>query len=263
MTRKTIVQSICLALVLTCTSVADNGSSIQSAEPPLAKPSLRSAEPELADPTPVRTIWVITKEICINYEVKKVGPSGVKAIELWSLDQSKHWTKQRSFDPKERITFAAPEDGHYGIRLVARKGDGRTEFVPSAAILPQLWLGVDTTPPVVKLFEPRIGEGADTGYVFVRWSATDANFGPAPISLFFGKEHDGPWKAIGEFVPDSREFKWKVPTEVLPKFYLQVRAVDLAGNLGTATSTNPVVVDFAKPEVEIQGVEPIRETLGR
>ena len=91
----------------------------------------------------------------------------------------------------------------------------------------------------------------------VTWTATDKNLGRTPITLSYEKS-DGTWVPFARTLENTGRYIWSVPPypEVPYQFHLRVEAVDRAGNVGEARTTEPVKVDLSKPKVQILGVNP-------
>src|SRR5262249_51683483 len=123
---------------------------------------------------------------------------------------------------------------------------------------PQVWVEVDLTKPVVRLTSVDVGRGADSGRLTLRWTASDKNLGPQPITLSYAEQASGPWKPIAPNVDNSGSFVWQMPKDVPYQFLVRVEATDRAGNIGFDETTKPVIVDLLQPKGIIINVEPAK-----
>jgi hypothetical protein len=207
-------------------------------------------------PTPPAVRLVNSKRITINYEVKDVGPSGLSAVELWSTQDGKSW-KKRDVSATAQPPYAVEvkEEGLYGFTLLARNGIGLGKEAPKSGDLPQIWVEVDMTKPVVELTGVNASVKGQSQNVIIKWKATDKNLGPKPITLSYAVKEGGPWQVIAANVPNSGRYVWPLLPEVPARFRVRVEATDLVGNVGFAQTPKPVLMDRSQPTVSILTVE--------
>jgi hypothetical protein len=149
------------------------------------------------------------------------------------------------------------QEGVYGFTLVARSGVGLGERPPQIGDRPQIWVEVDLTKPVVQLQGVVVGKGKDKGKLFIGWTAYDKNLDKAPIMLSYAEQTSGPWTPISaDRVPNSGRYVWSMPPTVPYQFLVKVEAVDTAGNVGEAVTTELVKVDLSQPKARILTVAP-------
>jgi hypothetical protein len=208
--------------------------------------------------------FVNSKHVVLNCELKDFGPSGVSVVELWYTHDIRSWNRGPEFRPKagneqaqQQIAFDVVSEGIYGITLLAKSGVGLGDHPPQVGERPQLWIEVDTTRPAVKLLGAVVGQGPDKGKLTITWTAHDKNMARDPITLSYADKADGDWKRFAEKLPNDGRYVWKMPTADLPyQFHVKVEAIDLAGNVGEAITTDLVKVDLSTPKVRILNVEP-------
>jgi hypothetical protein len=208
--------------------------------------------------------FINSNRISLNCELHEVGPSGVSVVELWYTQDGRTWVKGPDYrqlpgDDKEKanIVLDVPNEGVYGLTLLARSGVGLGDRPPQIGDRPQLWMEVDTTKPDVKLLGVVVGTGADKGKVTIAWEARDKNLAREPITLSYGKAPNGPWQPIAAKLANTGRYVWTLPNDNVPyQFHVQVEAVDRAGNVGEAITPELVKVDLATPKVRILNVEP-------
>ncbi len=225
---------------------------------PAATHKKTSATTEVADSkqTAPAVRMVNSKRVSLNYEVKDVGPSGVSAVELWYTQDGRKWEKcDASPSPNPPFVVDVKDEGLYGFTLVARSGIGLGKRPPRPGDLPQVWVEVDMTKPVVKLIDLQVGVSSDTQHLTIMWKATDKNFGPRPIALSFAEQADGPWSQIAGHVENSGSYVWRLPAGIPHRFYVRVEATDLVGNSSFAQTGEPILIDLSQPTVAITTVE--------
>jgi hypothetical protein len=213
-----------------------------------------SPEPERG-----KILWVNSKRIRLNYKIEDQGPSGVKTVEIWYTDDpmARTWMKHpKEFDPQGPIDIDVAKEGRYGFYLVARSGVDLGDPPPRAGDQPQIWIEVDTTAPVVRLFKAEVGRGVDKGNLTITWDANDKFLRRQPITLSYGDTKDGPWKPIAANLDNSRRYVWRMPEGLPYKFFVKVEALDEAGNVGSDVTYQAVAVDLSIPKVRVLSVEP-------
>ena len=220
---------------------------------------LRQPEPAIENaPTTAAGIRLINgKRFSLAYAVKDVGRSGLAGVELWYTQDGRTWQKHPSpLHHHSPYVIEVGDEDLYGFTLVAHSGSGVTMHTPQPGDLPQVWVEVDVTSPVVRLLGVEPGTGDAAGTVSVLWSATDKHLGPTPIRLAYAERPDGPWQTIAEHVANTGRYVWTLTPGVPLQFYVRVQAVDEAGNVGEVQTAQPIVGDLAQPSIAILGVAP-------
>jgi hypothetical protein len=235
-------------------TLTPDGSSAASAGAGNAEPSS-----PVSPGTPVRL--VNSQHISLNYEVKDRGPSGISGVELWYTQNpaGRTWQKYREEkgDAHAPLTFDVQGEGLYGFTIIIKSGVGLSERPPQVGDQPQIWVEVDLTKPVVRIGEPEVGRGADTDRLTITWSATDKNLGKQPITISYAEQTSGPWTAIAPNLENTGRYIWQMPQTGTPyRFYVRVEAVDRAGNVGSAETAQPVIVDLYRPKAVNLTVDP-------
>lgn len=191
----------------------------------------------------------------LDYEIPKVGPSGVGLVELWMTpDDGRTWRKfAEKTEPQPPFAFDVPGEGVYGFTLVvkSRAGLGRKEPQPGEA--PEVKVEIDTTAPMAALY-PVEADPRRKDVLFLLWKAEDKNLGSNPITLQWAEKVTGPWQPIATEVPNSGRITWRMPPELPYRIFLRLEVRDLAGNLSVAETTEPVLVDLMEPEIKIKGI---------
>jgi hypothetical protein len=200
---------------------------------------------------------VNSKHIRLNFDVKDVGPSGVSTVELWYTRDGKDWRKGSELNnAKSPITFRVADEGVYGFTLIVHSGVGLAKAPPKTGDAPQVWIEVDQTPPVLTMYEPKVGKHREITF---SWEASDKNLDAHPISFFYAEKAEGPWKPIAEHLENTGKLAWPMPAGMPYRFFLRAQAIDRAGNLAVAQTEAPVTIDPSEPEAVILGVDGITD----
>jgi hypothetical protein len=204
------------------------------------------------------------REILVEYEVAKVGPSGIGSVEVWiTRDGGATWG-QFATDPdallatsggKYQRTLQLPGDGVYGISLVVKSKVGMGKPPPSPGEAPQMVVEVDTVAPDIELRKP-VPDAARANALVLCWTVADRNLGPEPITLEWAEQPTGPWQPIATKLPNTGNFSWQLPQKMPARVYLRLTAIDNAGNFATVVSNQPELVDMSVPEGYIFRVAP-------
>jgi hypothetical protein len=221
-----------------------------------------SSEPAPAAPPGTAVRMVNSKRFMLNYEVTEVGKSGISAVELWSTPDGRFWQKMSEQKRSEGKEVRPPyevnveKEGLYGFSLVIRSGVGLSVQAPQAGDPPQVWVEVDLTQPVVRITKVDVGRGPQAGSLNIFWTANDKNLGRDPITLSFAEKSDGQWTSIIANRENTGQYMWRMPPDVPSQVYLRVEAVDRAGNVGSAETSKPIIVDLVLPKAVIRDIAP-------
>jgi hypothetical protein len=194
-------------------------------------------------------------QVTLDYEVTKVGPSGVGSVELYlTQDEGRTWQRYAD-DPdlKPPMTVNLPGEGVFGLRLVVGSRAGLGRRPPQSGDVPQMRIEVDTTPPVAKLFYPQPDQHRRDALVLT-WNATDHNLTPNPITLQYAERPDGAWQTIAADLPNTGRYTWQLSPNLPYRVYLRLTARDTAGNSGVDETPEPVLIDLHEPEAQLLGI---------
>jgi len=218
--------------------------------------------------------YINSPQIAIPFRVSNVGVSGVPTMDLWvTRDNGRTWQKvPRANDEPvgtlpstpgdgealiKRFAYTAPGEGLYGFTVVVRSGVGIGDSDPRPGDAPRRLVEVDTTRPDVQLTATR-GAGVDVRNVTIEWSAKDKNLIDRPVTLLWSKAKDGPdWEPIVADLDAKGRYVWTITDQGPFQFYVQVRAVDRAGNIGTATGNELITVDLNRPKADLLDPVPL------
>jgi hypothetical protein len=195
----------------------------------------------------------------VEYRLDKVGPSGVSKVEVYvTSDRGRTW-RRLCEDPDRRspAQIDLPGDGLFGIRLAVTNGNGFGGTPPAPGDAPTSWIEVDTTPPRAQLHD--VDPVTTGGALEIRWTVTDKNLGPEPISLYYAARKEGPWMPIARGLKNDGVYRWTFPRDAGSQFFVRLEATDLVGNTSKCELPSPVVLDMTEPRAlvtSISGVTP-------
>lgn len=151
-------------------------------------------------------------------------------------------TSGETLQTDSEFRFSAHADGRYGFRMVARDAAGNEGRTPTGGTVPEVLVVVDTAPPAVVLREPRDAQTIKKGSpVIVRWDATDANVGAAPVSIHVSYGGGSPVPVATSLHPsDSYAIH---PPDDAEQMRIVVTATDLASN---RSESKPVTIVLSK-----------------
>ena len=233
---------------------------------PAPKADALSVNTNVLNSLPVAQVINVTN-FKLAFEVEEKGASGVGRADVYvTRDDGRSWAKWQTIEKPESplvIDLARKgtkdAEGVYGIKVVLQSGAGLAREAPRPGDLPDLRIDVDTTAPVVDIYEP-VPDKAQKDTLVLMWRAADRNLATDPITLEWAEGPKGPWfpiaasDAIGSTpggakrLANTGSYPWKVPANFQThKVYLKVTARDVAGNVAEAVTNKPVLVDLNKP----------------
>ena len=192
-----------------------------------------------------------------DYEVPAERPTPARLrVELWSTrDGGLSWQKAAvDDDAVSPINVVLPAAGLYGFRLeiVPDAPDASTGPRPGDAA--ESWIGIDEDPPHVELLgAARVSESDSSGIV-IRYTSRDQLPAPKTARLLFSPNAEGPWATIATAVENQGEYRWQPDRATPARVYLRIEVADAAGNVGAATSPEPVTVSTSRVVGRLGGV---------
>src|SRR5690606_32120384 len=144
-------------------------------------------------------------------------------------------------------------DGAKTVRIWSKDSAGNV-----SASAGSVAMTLDQTPPTVTLVTAPSGLRMGGDPQTITWSASDANFGAAPIQLEQSADNGANWFAwVSNTVNDGSETA-ALPTLDSDQVRLRVRACDLAGNCAQ-DSSSALTIDSTSPAIgafELAGGSP-------
>jgi hypothetical protein len=200
-----------------------------------------------------------SKRFRLDYGIDAIDPSGVARVDLWmTRDDGQTWNAWGS-DPDNQSPFPVEiqEEGRYGFRIVVHSKDGLTGQGPSSGDDADMWVLVDTQPPLTRITSVPYGRGDEAGRLVINYSVSDDFLTLRPITLGFSPNPDGPWTVIEDGVRNEGRFVWKVQPNVPDRVFLRIEAIDKAGNVGVHVLSQAIDVSGLVPRGTIHGVIPV------
>ena len=242
-----------------------------------AKPTAnanRTGVPVATAPTPMRSAeaasigsnsgnaalqMISTKRFRLAYAINAIDPSGVAKVDLWmTRDNGREWQLWGS-DPDSVSPFPVQvdEEGRYGFRVVIHSRDGLTGQGPSRGDPPDMYVHVDSQPPLAKITSVPYGRGNEAGRLVINWSVSDPFLSLRPIRLSYSRGPTGPWTVIDDGLRNVSRYVWKVEPNVPERIFLKIEAKDQAGNVGVHQLSQPIDITGLVPRGTIRGVVPV------
>jgi hypothetical protein len=221
-----------------------------------SRESARAQEPP-RQPVAGRQRVVSSLKFQIGYKLQDVGPSGVGSVELYiTQDNGATWYRYGADDDNQSpIQVEVPREGTYGFALGVRSGAGLSSDPPQNGDRPAIVVTVDLTAPRLEVMPLEQGRGKNSNKLLISWKCTDDNLPEKPVSLFYSPSGQSPWLAISGPIENTGSYIWTIDPAVTPKFFLRIEARDLAGNVQSVESQQPIVVDLSRPTAKILDVE--------
>ncbi len=200
----------------------------------------------------------------LDYQTEPADPAGIRAVELWGTeDQGRTWRRFAvDDDTRSPLLVQVDREGLYGFRLVIWDVSGRATPQPRPGAAPEVWVGVDLTPPHARLTGAQLDQSSPTPHLLVTWEADDWSLAPGPVSLFFSPHPGGPWEPIVREYDNTGRFLWPIDRPLPERVFLRIEVRDQAGNVGTHETVEPVTLVVREPEVSIRQVRPLDPSSG-
>ncbi len=194
----------------------------------------------------------------LEYDIEATGQGEVSEIQLWGTqDGGRTWEKwNKDEDRQSPFEVQVEREGIYGFRVVVIAGNGMAGEVPRSGAPADLWVGVDSTPPVGEITSVIYGTGPRVGQLDIRWSVQDRKLGERPIGLSFSAQPAGPWTPIASGLPNEGQYFWKVDASVPTQVFLRLEIRDAAGNYGESVTREPINIDGLVPKAHIRDLRP-------
>jgi hypothetical protein len=202
----------------------------------------------------------------VEFQITRVGPSGLGTADVYlTTDEGQTWEKTQNDEPltllpwapnqpnvptRAEVTVRIPRpEIAYGVYVVVKSKAGVGAPPPQRGTKPMVRVELDTTPPEATLRLP-VPDTTQENVLTFLWTAADRNLSKNPIALEYSETPTGPWKTIGQDLPNTGRYAWQVPSDVPPRVYLKMAVRDLAGNCGVVVTKDQVVLDLVSPKIE-------------
>lgn len=198
-----------------------------------------------------------------DYEMPAERPNATRLrVELWSTrDGGLSWQKAAvDDDVLSPINVVLPAAGLYGFRLEIMPDVPDSSAGPRPGDAAESWIGIDEDPPHVEfLGAARLSE-SDTSGIVIRYTSRDQLPAPKMARLLFSPNAEGPWATITSAVENQGEYRWQPDRATPARVYLRIEVADAAGNVGAATSPEPVTVSTTRVVGRLGGVRTLPTT---
>ena len=188
-----------------------------------------------------------------EYELDADGTA--PRVALWSTrDGGTTWQRTAvDDDGRSPIEVRLAASGMYGFRL--ETGPDALATGPRSGEEPDSWVGVDDEAPQVEILEvTREESAAAVATVVIRYQATDTLLIPGTTRLLYSPHADGPWATIVEGVDGTGEYRWTPDRTVPARVFVRIECRDAAGNMGHASSREPVMLSAPRPVGRLGGL---------
>ncbi len=197
----------------------------------------------------------------LEYELG--GPNVSGRVELWATrDGGKTWQCWGpDTDNRSPMIVSAPEEGVYGFRVLVSDDPRRPSVGPAPGETPDVWIGVDWTPPTGRIAAVEPIPTGQAPQVRIRWEAADRHLADRPISLFYSPTGaGGSWTPIAAELPNTGQYTWTVPANAPDRVYIRLEIRDRAGNLTVDQTREAVSVGQPAERAKIRDVRPVNPT---
>ncbi len=192
-----------------------------------------------------------------DYELPAEAATGRQLrAELWSTrDGGVTWQRTAiDGDGTSPIDVDLPAPGLYGFRLEMVATDAVTGG-PRSGDAPETWVGVDEEAPQVELLGVTRDDEADA--LVIRWSSRDPLLPPRSGRILYSPHPAGPWATVIDRADNQGEHRWQPERSVPAKVFVRIEVTDAAGNMGYASTTEPVAVSQSRFVGRLGGLRPL------
>jgi len=224
--------------------------------PPNSPDTFASAEYATRAQREIR--WTKATRIELDYDVADAGDGGLGRVELWmTTDEGFTWNAHGvDEDLTSPFQVDLPQDGLFGFKLLIHDKQGRSAPAPTAGDEADLWVGLDRSPPQVRILDAKGTTSGETSSVQVTWSATDSNLGRSPIRILYGPSPEGPWAPLIGDLPNQGHYEGPTDNRLPARTFLKIEVRDEAGNLAETQTTEPIG-QTGRPRGIIRGFKPL------
>jgi hypothetical protein len=195
-----------------------------------------------------------------NYETPAdtAADSGLQAVLWYTADGGATWARAATTEPPQAaLEVLLPGPGLYGFRLELVADVAATG--PRSGDSPETWVGVDEEPPQVELIGTERVEG-DEDALLIRYAANDTLLAPRSARLLFSPHAEGPWATITQHAENQGVFTWRPDRGLPARVHLRVEVTDAAGNVGAATTAEPIAVAPSRFTGRLGDLKPLPRT---
>ncbi|HWL09356.1 MAG TPA: hypothetical protein VNQ76_13190 [Planctomicrobium sp.] len=193
----------------------------------------------------------------MGYNLQEVGPSGVSQVDLYiTEDGGKQWFHY-GVDP-DRVSpmeISVPKDGEYGFAFRVTNGQGLVPVPPQPGEAPETTVVVDRVAPTATIHPVRYADRKDLNQVLISWTTRETDLAERSVALSYSTTGTGPWIPIQNWQPNAGQLVWTVPSTLNQSFYVRLELRDRAGNVSSAQTDSPFLIDRSQPRARVTEIE--------
>ncbi|MGL4511736.1 MAG: hypothetical protein ACRCT8_01485 [Lacipirellulaceae bacterium] len=233
------------------------GDAARTTPPREAQRGEQSPWGDFGRPTLARS--VNSTEFELDYELTQTGRWGVASVELWGTEDGGATWRRFAIDSDRQspIHVTVPGEGNYGFRVLVESVGGLEAERPRGGDKPEVQVRVDLAAPRVTLARVEQGQGYFADQLRIDWRVEEEHATRAPIDLYYSNRASGPWLPVATALDDSGSHTWRLQRHLPQRLYLRLEARDAAGNVGSATTPEPITLELAQAAANLSGVRPV------
>jgi hypothetical protein len=231
---------------------------------PLSSPGTQDINPvsQTSAPTTTGSQQLVNSPLFdIAYQIDDLGPSGIGSVDLYvTEDNGQHWFRYGSDqDLQSPFQVDVQGEGTFGFVIRVRNGLGFSAAPPQPGELPEIVVVVDQTAPQIQFPEPQV-QTLEQGFVHLSWSVQEPANQAVMVRLEQSTSPSGQWTPVFDWRRDPGQFQWPIRPGVPQSVYFRILAKDSAGNIGTAQTPRPVLIDQKRPTARVLRVQPVTQS---
>jgi hypothetical protein len=219
--------------------------------------------PALPNTVPGHPVSQLVADSVFNvaYAIEDVGPSGLSSVEMFlTEDDGQHWFRYgNDTDMQSPMQVDVRGEGTFGFAIRVRNGVGFIDPPPQPGERPEIVVTVDRTAPVVELAMPQVRVNGNAA-VSLGWNVRDGQ--QTAVRLEWSSSASGPWVPVFDWQADRGHYEWPVSANMPHTMQFRLLARDAAGNIGSAQTSQPVLIDMKRPRARMLGVQSAVQNIG-
>lgn len=217
----------------------------------------------IANTTPGHQVSQLVADSVFNvaYTIEDVGPSGLSSVEMFlTEDNGQQWYRYgNDTDLQSPMQVDVQGEGTFGFAIRVRNGVGFIDPPPQPGDLPEIVVTVDRTAPLVELGVPQV-RVSNSAAISLGWNVHDGQ--STAVRLEWASSASGPWVPVFDWQPDRGHYEWPVNPNMPHTMHFRLLARDAAGNIGSAQTAQPVLIDMKRPKARMIGVQTTARNIG-
>ncbi|MCO6047451.1 hypothetical protein NG895_26405 [Aeoliella sp. ICT_H6.2] len=196
----------------------------------------------------------------IGYDVDTAGTYGVTRVELWATPDGGNSWRRLSVDTDNRspILATVPAPGDYGLKIVVETAGGIDPVRPRPGDRPEMFVRIDTTPPVAHLTSIRQGTAAQADQLLIEWQRPESTSADEKATLQYSSTPTGPWATAASNLPNNGHYSWRLGRHLPQTFYVRIEIRDTAGNVASDQTQVPVTISLPTPSGRLGSVRALQ-----